>query len=108
MTLTLELPSQLESRLAELAAADGATVEAVALKVLSVGVLMDAPTQSTLASQWSEAAERLAPLYEQSLREGGELTALATTTADVHEYSTAELAQMEGGEFSLPSQRRAA
>jgi hypothetical protein len=49
MTLTLELPSQLESRLTELAAADGATVEAIALKVLSVGVSMDAPAQSTLS-----------------------------------------------------------
>lgn len=53
---------------------------------------------------WQRAAKKAAPYYEQSLREGGELTALSDAQADIHEYSAEELAAMEAGAFERPLQ----
>lgn len=112
MTLTLEIPETLERTFREAAKRRGIApekyfAELVERAAKASTVLADAPAingtttngtgaQSTL-SRWSEAAERLAPLYEQSLREDGELTAFSTAPADVYEYSADDLAAMEAG-----------
>jgi plasmid stability protein len=86
MTLTLNLPSDVESELQKRAIAEGLPVEAVALEVLSAGL-----RQNTLAS-----------LYAYSLSTDGDLTALSAHQEDVHDYSADELAAMQAGQFERP------
>lgn len=57
MTLTLDLPAELESRLAERAAAAGVPLEAAALEALAAAVLSDEEIDAILDER---AAARLA------------------------------------------------
>jgi hypothetical protein len=86
MTLTLDLPTEIETQLQERATAEGVPVEAIALEVLSSGL-----GQSTLSS-----------FYARSLATGSDLTAFSAHQEDIHEYSADDLAMMEAGQFERP------
>lgn len=43
------------------------------------------------ASNWQADAERLAPIYQESLDNNGELTAITTAPGDIYELSGEEL-----------------
>jgi hypothetical protein len=49
-----------------------------------------------------KATDKVGALYWDSLAQGGDLTASTHFQEDVHEYSPAELAAMEAGEFERP------
>ena len=49
-----------------------------------------------------KASDKVGALYWNSLSQSGELTASTRFQEDLHEYSAAELAAMEAGEFERP------
>ena len=49
-----------------------------------------------------KATDKVGVLYWDSLSQGGELTASTRFQEDLHEYSAAELAEMEAGAFERP------
>jgi predicted RNase H-like HicB family nuclease len=81
----------------------GHAIALVALEVSATSVrIAERGAAGGDAGELSEAVERLAPIYEQSLREGGELTAFSEAQEDLHEYSAQELADI--GSIGAPAE----
>ncbi len=88
MTLTLEVPETVERTFREGARLRGVAPE----KYFAELVQREAQSpESTLGE-----------LYDRSLANGGELTALTTAPGDVYQYNAADLAAMEAGQFERP------